>query len=171
MKELKDLIRDIPDFPKEGIMFRDITTLLKDKDGLKRVIDIFKEKYSGEKIDYVVGAEARGFIFGAAVAYAIGAGFVPARKPGKLPHKCESVSYGLEYGSDTLEIHSDAIEQGKKVLIVDDLLATGGTAKAMKELIEKMGAEVVELAFLIELKDLNGREIIGNKNVFSIINY
>lgn len=171
MEKLKKLIRDIPDFPKEGILFRDITTLLKDREGLKEVMDLFKERYSGKGIDYVVGAEARGFIFGAAVAYAIGAGFVPARKPGKLPYKAESISYGLEYGSDTLEIHSDAIEKGKKVLIIDDLLATGGTSKAMVELINKFEAEIVELAFLIELEGLEGRKQLEGNEVYSIIKY
>ncbi len=171
MNNIEKLIRDIPDFPKEGIIFKDITTLLKDKEGLKAVIDIFKEKYSGENIDYVVGAEARGFIFGAAIAYAIGAGFIPARKPGKLPYKTINASYELEYGTDTLEMHIDAIEKGKNVLIADDLLATGGTAKAIAELVEKSGGNIVEIAFLIELEFLNGKEKLNNYNVFSIIKY
>ena len=171
MNNIEKLIRDIPDFPKEGIIFKDITTLLKDKEGLKAVIDIFKEKYSGKNIDYVVGAEARGFIFGAAIAYAIGAGFIPARKPGKLPYKTINASYELEYGTDTLEMHIDAIEKGKNVLIADDLLATGGTAKAIAELVEKSGGNIVEIAFLIELEFLNGKEKLNNYNVFSIIKY
>ena len=171
MNNIEKLIRDIPDFPKEGIIFKDITTLLKDKEGLKAVIDIFKEKYSEKNIDYVVGAEARGFIFGAAIAYAIGAGFIPARKPGKLPYKTINASYELEYGTDTLEMHIDAIEKGKNVLIADDLLATGGTAKAIAELVEKSGGNIVEIAFLIELEFLNGKEKLNNYNVFTIIKY
>ena len=171
MDKLKKLIRDIPDFPKEGILFRDITTLLKDKDGLRDVIDIFKERYSGKNIDYVIGAEARGFIFGAAIAYSIGAGFIPARKPAKLPYDTIKASYDLEYGVDTLEIHIDAIEKGKNVLIVDDLLATGGTAKAIAELVEKSGGNIYEAAFMIELEALQGRDKLKEYNIFSIIKY
>lgn len=171
MEDIKKLIRDIPDFPKKGIIFKDITTLLKDKDGFKSAIDIFVERYKDKGIDYIIGAESRGFIFGAPIAYAIGAGFIPIRKPGKLPAKVDAATYALEYGSDTLEIHIDAIEKGKKIVIVDDLLATGGTCSAMIELVEKSGGVIEEVAFLIELEFLNGREKIANKSVFSIIKY
>lgn len=168
---LKGLIRDIPDFPKEGIIFRDITTLLKDSEGLKEVIDIFSERYMNKGIKYIIGADARGFIFGAAIAYIIGAGFVPIRKKGKLPFKTLSASYDLEYGSNEVEMHIDAIEKGDKVVIVDDLLATGGTAKAMLDLVLKLGGDIHEFAFLIELEDLKGKEKLGNEKVFSIIKY
>ncbi len=168
---LKALIRDIPDFPKEGIMFRDITTLLKDAQGLKEIIDIFSDRYRDKGIKYILGADARGFIFGAAIAYNIGAGFVPIRKKGKLPYKTLSASYELEYGSNEVEMHVDAIENGDKVVIVDDLLATGGTAKAMLDLVKKLGGDIEEFAFMIELEDLNGREKLQGENVFSIIKY
>lgn len=168
---LKALIRDIPDFPKEGIMFRDITTLLKDAQGLKEIIDIFSDRYRDKGIKYILGADARGFIFGAAIAYNIGAGFVPIRKKGKLPYKTLSASYELEYGSNEVEMHVDAIENGDKVVIVDDLLATGGTAKAMFDLVKKLGGDIEEFAFMIELEDLNGREKLQGENVFSIIKY
>lgn len=169
--DLKALIRDIPDFPKEGIMFRDITTLLKDAEGLKKVIDIFSERYKNKGIKYILGADARGFIFGAAIAYNIGAGFVPIRKKGKLPYKTLSASYELEYGSNEVEMHIDAIEKGDKVVIVDDLLATGGTAKAMLDLVLKLGGDIEEFAFMIELEDLNGKNKLQGQNVFSIIKY
>lgn len=168
---LKELVRDIPDFPIEGIMFRDITTLLKDAKGLKDIIDIFSERYRNKGIKYILGADARGFIFGAAIAYNIGAGFVPIRKKGKLPYKTLSASYELEYGSNEVEMHIDAIEKGDKVVIVDDLLATGGTAKAMLDLVNKLGGDIEEFAFMIELEDLNGREKLDGENVFSIIKY
>lgn len=168
---LKALIRDIPDFPKEGIMFRDITTLLKDAQGLKEIIDIFSDRYKDKGIKYILGADARGFIFGAAIAYNIGAGFVPIRKKGKLPYKTLSASYELEYGSNEVEMHVDAIENGDKVVIVDDLLATGGTAKAMLDLVKKLGGDIEEFAFMIELEDLNGRDKLQGENVFSIIKY
>lgn len=168
---LKALIRDIPDFPKEGIMFRDITTLLKDAQGLKEIIDIFSDRYRDKGIKYILGADARGFIFGAAIAYNIGAGFVPIRKKGKLPYKTLSASYELEYGSNEVEMHVDAIENGDKVVIVDDLLATGGTAKAMLDLVKKLGGDIEEFAFMIELEDLNGRDKLQGENVFSIIKY
>ncbi len=171
MQELKDLIRNIPDFPKEGIIFRDITTLLKDKEGLKKVIDILKDRYKDKNIDYIVGAESRGFIFGAPLAYAIGAGFIPVRKKGKLPCKTIRTSYELEYGTDFLEIHEDSIEKGKKVLIIDDLLATGGTARASIDLVEKLGGKVEEVAFVIELEFLKGREKLNPFEVYSIIKY
>lgn len=168
---LKALIRDIPDFPKEGIMFRDITTLLKDAQGLKEIIDIFSDRYKDKGIKYILGADARGFIFGAAIAYNIGAGFVPIRKKGKLPYKTLSASYELEYGSNEVEMHVDAIENGDKVVIVDDLLATGGTAKAMLDLVKKLGGDIEEFAFMIELEDLNGRDKLQGESVFSIIKY
>lgn len=168
---LKELIRDIPDFPKEGIMFRDITTLLKDAQGLKEIIDIFSERYKDRGVKYVLGADARGFIFGAAIAYNIGAGFVPIRKKGKLPYKTIEASYDLEYGSNAVEIHEDAIEKGDKVVIVDDLLATGGTAKAMIDLVRELGGDIEELAFMIELEGLNGKDKLDGEDVFSIIKY
>lgn len=170
-KKLENLIRTVPNFPSEGIMFRDITTALKDKEGLKLIIEDFTNRYKDKGIDYVLGADARGFIFGAALAYNIGAGFVPARKPGKLPADTVKEEYSLEYGTNTIEVHKDAFEKGSKVLIIDDLLATGGTAKAMVNLTEKLGAKVYELAFLIELVDLNGRQLIGEHKVYSILKY
>ncbi|MBQ2817292.1 MAG: adenine phosphoribosyltransferase [Clostridia bacterium] len=169
--ELEKLIRDIPDFPKEGILFRDITTLLKDKDGYKEAVERMAKSLEGLGVDIIVGPEARGFIMGSAVAYAINAGLVLARKPGKLPAEAISNSYGLEYGSDSLSLHVDSIKPGQKVAIVDDLLATGGTAKAVCELIEKLGGEVVALRFLIELSDLNGRETLKGYNVDALITY
>lgn len=159
MPELvKRIIRDIPDFPKEGIVFKDITTVLKDSEGLKRTIDFLTETYKDQKIDYVAGIESRGFIFGTPLAYNLGAGFIVIRKPGKLPADVESITYDLEYGTDTLEIHKDAIESGKRVLIVDDLLATGGTAAAACDLIKSSGGEVAGIAFVIELDALGGRK-------------
>lgn len=171
MKEIKDLIRNIADFPKKGILFRDITTLLKDGEGFKEVIDILAKRYKDKKIDYILGAESRGFIFGAPLAYAIGAGFVPVRKPGKLPYNIVKAFYELEYGRDSLEIHTDAIEKGKKVLIIDDLLATGGTAKAIVELVEKLGGVIEEIAFIIELEELNGRKKLKDYDIYSMIKY
>lgn len=159
MPELvKKIIRDIPDFPKEGIVFKDITTVLKDSEGLRRTINYLTERFKDEKIDYVAGIESRGFIFGTPLAYNLGAGFVVIRKPGKLPADVVSISYDLEYGTDTLEIHKDAIEPGKRVLIVDDLLATGGTASAACELVKKIGGEVAAVSFIIELDELGGRQ-------------
>lgn len=158
VETVKSLIRDIQNFPKKGILFKDITTALRDKDGYKAIIDFMKDKFADKKIDYIAGMESRGFIFGATLAYELGCGFVPLRKPGKLPAEVISESYDLEYGKNTLEIHKDAIEEGKRVLIVDDLLATGGTALAACNLVKKIGANVVGMAFVIELADLNGRE-------------
>ena len=169
--QLKELIRTIPDFPEKGVMFRDITTALKDKRGLHAIIDDFTNRYTDQGIDYVLGADARGFIFGAAIAYNIGAGFVPARKIGKLPGETARVEYNLEYGTNTIEVHKDAFEKGANVLIVDDLLATGGTAAAMVKLVEMLGAKVYELAFLIELDDLNGRDLLDGHSVYSILKY
>ena len=170
-EEIKKLIRDIADFPKPGINFKDITTLLSDGPGFKRAIDLLAERYKDKKIDIVIGAEARGFIVGAPLAYVLGAGFVPVRKPGKLPGETEKATYELEYGSDTLEIHKDALIKGHRVLVVDDLLATGGTVGAVAELIKKLGAEMVEAAFLIELKFLNGRDKLKGIPVHSLIQY
>jgi adenine phosphoribosyltransferase len=171
MDNLKRLIREIPDFPKPGILFYDITTLLKDKTGLRGAIDGLKAHYADTGIDTVLGIEARGFIFAPALAYALGAGFVPVRKPKKLPGESASVSYDLEYGSDTLEVHRDAIGEGHRVLIVDDLLATGGTAAATAKLVEQLGGQVVGLGFLVELTFLNGREKLPGKDVFSLLQY
>lgn len=170
-EKLSSMIRTIPNFPEEGILFRDITTALKDKQGLKLIIDDFINRYKNKGIDYVLGADARGFIFGAVIAYEIGAGFVPARKLGKLPAETIEASYELEYGKNTIEIHKDAITEGSNVLIVDDLLATGGTAEAMVKLVESAKANIYELAFLIELKDLKGREKLHNNKVYSILKY
>jgi adenine phosphoribosyltransferase len=171
LNTLKQLIREIPDFPKPGILFYDITTLLKDKQGLKGTIDALKTQYEGAQVDVVVGIEARGFIFAPALAYALGAGFVPVRKPKKLPAVCESISYDLEYGSDTLEVHRDAIVPGSKVLIVDDLLATGGTAKAVTRLVEQLGGSVAGLGFVLELTFLSGREKLEGYDIFSVLQY
>ncbi len=170
-KEIRDLMRSIDDFPEPGIVFRDITTVLKDRKGLNLVIGDFTERYKDKGIDYVLGADARGFIFGAAIAYNIGAGFVPARKPGKLPAETEKVEYELEYGKNSIEVHKDAFGKGAKVLIMDDLLATGGTAKAMVQLVEKLGGEVYELAFLIELEELKGREFLNGYKIYSQLKY
>ncbi len=171
MNELKTLIREIPDFPKPGILFYDITTLLKDGDGLRGVIDGLKSHYEGAGVDIVIGIEARGFIFAPALAYALNAGFVPVRKPKKLPSECASVCYDLEYGTDTLEIHKDAIVRGCRVLILDDLLATGGTAAAVTRLVEELGGSVVGLGFVVELTFLNGRGKLAGQEVFSLLQY
>src|SRR5215470_12130036 len=157
-EHLKKLIREVPDFPKKGILFYDITTLLKDKVGFAMLIDAFSEHYLGKDIDLVLGMEARGFIFGPALAYRLNAGFVPVRKPGKLPAATVKVEYDLEYGSNCLEVHEDAIEKGQRVLIVDDLLATGGTAAATAQLAKSLGADIAGLAFVVELDFLNGRD-------------
>ncbi len=171
VEDLKKSIRDVPDFPKPGILFKDITTLCKDPVMFQRMVDLLAHRYVGKGIDLVVGIEARGFVVGAALAYKLGAGVVLVRKPGKLPHKTHTASYTLEYGTDTLEIHQDAIEKGQRVIIADDLLATGGTAGAVADLVSKMGAEIVECAFIVELNDLNGREKLGGHDVFSLIQY
>ena len=170
-EELKKLVRSVKDFPEKGVTFRDITTALKDKRGLEIIIKDFTDRYKNKGIDYVVGADARGFIFGAAIAYNIGAGFVPARKPGKLPAEVESVEYSLEYGKNSIEIHKDAFEKNSKILIVDDLLATGGTAEAMVKLVEKLGAKVYELAFMIELVDLKARDLLKGYEVYTQLKY
>ena len=171
MHQLKRLIREIPDFPKPGILFYDITTLLKDKEGLRGTIDGLKSQYEGLGVDVVLGIEARGFIFAPALAYALGAGFVPVRKPKKLPAECARVSYQLEYGTDTLQIHRDAINKGCKVLIVDDLLATGGTARATTQLVEQLGGIVAGVAFVVELTFLGGRAKLNGYNIFSLLQY
>ncbi len=169
MIDLKKYIRDIPGFPKEGIIFKDITTLLKDGKAFARAVDKIAGEYKGAKTDLVLSIEARGFVFGAAVAYKLGVGLVPVRKKGKLPHETHSVTYDLEYGKDTLEIHRDAIKKGDRVLIVDDLLATGGTMQAVASLVEKMGGEIVGIAFVIELVPLKGREKLKGYQVTSLI--
>ena len=171
MDELKKRIRHVPDFPKAGILFYDITTLLRDPEGFKLSIDRLSAPYLGAGISLVVGIESRGFILGAAVADRIGAGFVPVRKVGKLPHTKIRVSYALEYGTDSLEMHSDAIERGQKVLIVDDLLATGGTARATIDLVRQLGGDVHGVAVLIELVGLNGRSKLEGENVRAVLQY
>ena len=168
---LRERIREIPDFPKPGILFYDITTLLKDPVAYKESIDLMLEPYRDEKIDLVVGMESRGFIFSAPMAYQLGSGLVPVRKLGKLPAETITVEYALEYGSNTLEIHRDAIQPGQTVLIVDDLLATGGTVKGTMELVERLKGEVVGLAFLVELDFLKGRDRLGGRRVSSVIKY
>jgi adenine phosphoribosyltransferase len=171
MEELKKRIRNIPDFPKKGIVFRDITTLLKDKDAFRRVIDVLYDRYKDEQIDVVVGTEARGFLLAAPLAYRLGVGVVPVRKPGKLPAETLRVEYQLEYGTDALEIHKDAISSGQRILVVDDLLATGGTIAATCEMVDKLGGEIVGVAFLIELDFLGGRDRLAGRNVLSLIHY
>ena len=168
---LKKLIREVPDFPKKGILFYDITTLLKDKVGFARLIDALSENYIDKEIDLVLGMEARGFIFGPALAYRLNAGFVPVRKPGKLPAETVKISYELEYGSNALEIHRDAIKKGQRILIVDDLLATGGTAVATADLASGLGAQIAGLAFVVELDFLRGREKLAKYDVFSLLHY
>ncbi|MEA5580914.1 adenine phosphoribosyltransferase [Nodularia harveyana UHCC-0300] len=171
--DLKSLIRDIPDFPKPGILFRDITTLLRDPEGLRYTIDFFTEKCieSGLKADYVVGMESRGFIFAAPLAYKLNAGFIPVRKPGKLPAPVHSIEYELEYGTDCLEMHQDSLYPHSRVLIVDDLIATGGTASATAKLIQKIGCELVGFGFIIELRDLQGRKHLPDVPIVSLIEY
>ncbi|MDS0524417.1 adenine phosphoribosyltransferase [Clostridium sp. SHJSY1] len=168
---LKDKIRVIEDFPKEGISFKDITTLIGDGEALKASIDKIVEHLKDKEVDLIVGPEARGFIFGVPVAYALGVGFVPVRKKGKLPSETVSVNYGLEYGTDTLEIHKDAIKKGQKVAIVDDLLATGGTIEAVAKLVESVGGEVVSLDFAIELTELKGRDKLEGYDILSLVDY
>jgi adenine phosphoribosyltransferase len=171
MDNLKQLIREVPGFPKPGILFYDITTLLKNPTGLRGIIDGLKDHYSGAQVDVVVGIEARGFIFAPALAYALGAGFVPVRKPKKLPAARASVTFDLEYGTDTLEMHKDALDDGKRVLIVDDLLATGGTAAAAARMVTDLGGTVAGLGFVVELTFLNGRQKLDGYDVFSLLQY
>jgi adenine phosphoribosyltransferase len=168
---LKKLIREVPDFPKKGILFYDITTLLKDKVGFATLIDALSEHYLNAQVDCVLAIEARGFIFGPALAYRLNAGFVPIRKPGKLPAETVKWSYELEYGIDTLEIHKDAVKPGQKVIIVDDLLATGGTANACVQLAKSLGAEIAGMSFVVELDFLNGRKKFPDTEVFSLLHY
>lgn len=176
--DLAKSIRSIPDFPKPGILFRDITTLLKDKNAFKKAVDLIAGRFSKSKIDYVVGVEARGFIFGGALAQKLHLGFIPVRKKGKLPGKTKSITYNLEYGSDTLEIHEDALKpEGQshkpkdKVLIIDDLLATGGTVKAVADLLEAQGAKIIGIAFCIELVDLKGRDKLKKYPIVSLVKF
>lgn len=169
--DLKQKIRNIPDFPKKGIVFRDITPLVRDSEALKYSVETMAGHYNGKEVDAILGAEARGFIFGSAVAYKMGIGFIPVRKPGKLPFKTCSASYNLEYGKNILEMHIDAVNTGDKILIVDDLVATGGTARAMAELVEKMGGEVIGFCFLVELEFLNPRKILEGYDIFSLVKY
>jgi len=169
--DLKKLIREVPDFPKPGIRFYDITTLLKDRRGFARLIDALTEHYIDDDVDLVLGIEARGFIFGPALAYRLNAGFVPVRKPRKLPSEVLQWKYDLEYGQDTLEIHRDAIEPGQRVVICDDLLATGGTAKATADMVEQLGGNICGLGFVVELDALKGREKLKDYDVFSLLHY
>lgn len=168
---LRKLVREVPDFPKPGINFYDITTLLKDRAGLRGVVDLLREHYAHSQVDLVLGIEARGFIFAPVLAYALNAGFIPVRKPKKLPAACERVEYALEYGTDALEIHKDAIEPGQHVLIVDDVLATGGTAAAVTRLVEALQGKVAGLGFVLELEFLHGRDKLNDYDVFSLIRY
>lgn len=171
MDKLKEIIRDIPDFPKKGIVFKDITTLLADARSFHRMIDLLAHRYVGEKIDQIVGIEARGFILGSALAYKLGTGITLVRKPGKLPYKTRSVSYELEYGTDTLEIHEDAFKAGDRVIVADDLLATGGTMAAVVDLVHQAGAEVHECAFMAELEFLDGRKKLPEGKVYSLLKF
>jgi adenine phosphoribosyltransferase len=171
MKDLKELIRNIPDFPKKGILFRDITTLLQDGTQFRRAINIIAKHYQGKKIDKIVAVESRGFIIASPLAYKFKAGIIPVRKKGKLPYKTIEATYELEYGTDTLQMHADAFPPGAHILIVDDLLATGGTAKAVIELVKKLKGKVVGVCFLIELTDLKGREKLEGYEVHSVIKY
>jgi adenine phosphoribosyltransferase len=171
MNKLKAKIRHVPDFPKPGILFYDITTLLNDAEGFRETVAALAAPYRETRVDQVVGIESRGFILGAAVANALGAGFVPIRKPGKLPSRCFREDYALEYGTDGLEIHEDAVQRGHRVLLVDDVLATGGTARAASGLVRRTGAELVGLSFLIELNFLKGREKLAGEDVFSVLQY
>ncbi|ABA22085.1 adenine phosphoribosyltransferase [Trichormus variabilis ATCC 29413] len=171
--DLKSLIRDIPDFPKPGILFRDITTLLRDRQGLRYTIDFLAEKCfeANLDIDYVIGMESRGFIFGTPLAYKLGAGFIPVRKKGKLPAAVHSIEYELEYGTDCLEVHRDALHPDSRVLIVDDLIATGGTASATAKLVQQIGCELVGFGFIIELRDLQGRKHLPDVPIISLVEY
>lgn len=169
--DLSSIIRNVPDFPKPGIQFKDITTLLLHGDAFKEIIDGWRDRYAGQNVDVIVGAEARGFIFGAALAYAMELPFVPVRKPGKLPAETVAESFDLEYGTDTLEIHVDALKKGDRVVLVDDLLATGGTMEATCKLVERLGAEVVEIAFVVELPPLKGRDKLAGYPVYVLVEF
>lgn len=168
---IKSKVRSIPDWPIKGVIFRDITTLLEDPKAFKAICSIFYDRYVNEKVDKIVGIDARGFLFGAVLAYELDIGLIPIRKKGKLPYKTISESYTLEYGEETIEIHEDAISRGDRVVIIDDLMATGGTIAASAALVEKLGGDILECAFVIELPDLNGREKLGNRNCFAIIEF
>lgn len=171
MEHLKALIRDVPDFPMQGILFRDVTPLLRDPAGLSQTVEALAERYRGQGIDVVAGIESRGFLFGAPLAVALGVGFVPIRKLGKLPSDKITREYALEYGTNSLEVHRDAVKPGERVLLVDDLLATGGTARAAAELLEELGAQVVEAAFIIELAFLNGRAALDGRTAHALLTY
>jgi len=171
MDELKNIIRDIPDFPKKGIVFKDITTLLQDAKAYHRMIDLLSHHYIGKRVDKVIGVEARGFIIGSALAYKLGAGIVLVRKPGKLPSETFSKTYDLEYGTDTLEIHKDAIKPGERILIADDLLATGGTMAAVVDMVKSLGGEIVDCCFMAELEFLEGRKRLPEGKVFSLLKF
>lgn len=171
MDNLKKMVRDIPDFPKKGIVFKDITPILQNPKGLRDAVETISNHYKNKKIDIVVGAEARGFILAPTIAFSLGAGFVPVRKPGKLPYEKVSMNYALEYGTDTLEMHKDAIRKGQQVLMVDDLLATGGTMAACCKMVELLGGNIVGCAFLIELAFLNGKKALSKYDVYSLIKY
>ena len=171
MEDLKRIIRDVPDFPKQGIVFKDITTLMSDAKSYHRMIDLIAHRYVGQHIDQVVGVEARGFLLGGALAYKLGTGVTMVRKPGKLPYKKRSKTYALEYGTDTLEIHEDAFKKGARVIVTDDILATGGTMAAVVDLVQELGAEVVECAFMAELEFLGGRQKLPSGKVFSLLKF
>ncbi len=171
MNDLKQYIRNIPDFPKKGILFRDITTLLSNKDRFREVVDVLYERYKDKNIDAVAAIDSRGFIFGGALAYKLGTAMTIVRKKGKLPYKTLKATYSLEYGEDTLEIHEDAFKPGARVLLIDDLLATGGTMGAVVDLVEKLKGKIVEIAFIIELSDLNGRSRLKDLPVYSMVKY
>jgi len=171
MEEIKKSIRTIPNFPKEGIMFRDITTLLSNPKAFKKTMDYLKVRYKGRKIDKIAGIESRGFIFGGALSYLLGVGFVPIRKKGKLPGETTSVTYDLEYGTDTIEVHTDAIRPGENVLVIDDLIATGGSSKAAVDLVERLGGKVIECAFIVDLPDLKGKEKLLGYDIFTMVEF
>jgi adenine phosphoribosyltransferase len=168
---IKSKVRSIPDWPIKGVIFRDITTLLLDPPAFKKICTIFYDRYVNEKIDKIVGIDARGFLFGSVLAYKLDIGMIPIRKNGKLPYNTISESYTLEYGEEVIEIHEDAIQKGERVVIIDDLMATGGTISAAANLVEKLGGEIIECSFVLELPDLNGREKLGSRNVFSIVEF
>ena len=170
-EQLKSKIRNVPDFPIKGIMFRDITTLVKDPEAFKYVIDNLTERYRDKKIDLIVGIESRGFIFGGALAHRLGCGFIPARKPGKLPAETIEESYELEYGRTTLQLHVDSIAKGERIVIIDDLLATGGTIRATANMVERLGGNIVEIAVVVDLTFLNGREKLKNYSIYSMVDY
>jgi len=170
-EELKKLIREVPDWPKPGILFYDLTTLMKSGEGFRRVLDVLTERYRGQGIELVMAVEARGFIFGGALADRLGAGFIPVRKPNKLPAETAAVTYALEYGTDTVEVHKDAVKPGQRLLVVDDLLATGGTAAACAQLARSLGAQIAGIAFVVELTFLGGRKKLEGYEVFSLLQY